>query len=163
MGASGSGVSWASSPLLLYTGVVIAILIVAGRLALLIFGRKAGKECRETTAKRLKDKDVICHDNSASYFGMESLKYKQMGGNGILVLTKEELFFRKLLPKMELSIPLKYVRGVETPSSFLGKSIFKPLLKINYQTETGEADSVAWYVKDLENFKKGIENKLKTT
>jgi len=163
MGASGSGISWTSSPLFLYTGVAITILIVVGLLALLMFLRKIRKKYREEIAERLKDKDIICHDNSAAYFGRESLKYKQMKGNGILILTKDELFFRRLLPKMELSIPLKYVQDVEMPSSFLGKSIFKSLLKIVYQTDTGEADSVAWYVKDLENFKKGIESQLKIT
>ncbi len=163
MGASGSAVSWASSPLLLYIGIAITILIVLGLIALLIFVIKVRNECHEAIAKRFKDIDIILRDNAAVYFGRESQKYKQIRGNGVLVLTKNELFFRRFAPKMELSIPLKYIQDIEAPSMFLGKSIHKPLLKIIYQTETGEPDSAAWYVNDLESFKKHIEIQLKTT
>jgi len=108
--------------------------------------------------KKFNDEEIICQDNWASFFGRKSKKFKQVRGNGVLILTRDTLIFRRLMPELEISIPLKNVRNVETPRSFLGKSIFRPLLRVDYQTEAGEMDSIAWYVRDLECFKKGIEN-----
>ena len=158
MGASGSGVSWMGHPLWLFVAVAVAILVVLALLFLLISVRRKGRECLEMVADRFRGEDVICQDNSASFFGKKSKKFKQVRGNGVLILTRRELFFRRLMPESEISIPLQNVQGVETPLSFLGKSIFRPLLKVDYRTETGEADSIAWYVKNLKCFREGIEN-----
>lgn len=156
MGSSGSGVSWTGHPWV-FIAVAMVILVAMALLFLLISVRKKGKECHEAVAKRFRREDVICQDDSASFFGRRSKKFKQVRGNGVLILTENELFFKRLMPDMEISIPLKNVQGMETPSSFLGKSIFRPLLKVDYRTETGEVDSIAWYVKNLRCFVEGIE------
>ncbi len=63
---------------------------------------------------------------------------------------------------MEISIPLNAIIKVEIPTGFLGKSIFRPLLKIHYGTESGETDSVAWYVYNPDKFKTEIVNRTGT-
>ena len=101
--------------------------------------------------------DIICHDNSADYLGIELFKGKQNRGKGILVLAHNELYFLKLLPRIELCIPIKRIKRCVTPTSFLGKSTHKPLLKVDFKDEDGALNSVAWHIKDLVTF----ENSLK--
>lgn len=160
-GASGAGVDWSSSMLIHSIGVAIAVALVIVLVLLLVRMRKIRKECRETLTKRFASGDIICHDNNANYFGLESFKGKQVRGNGVLVLARRELYFLRLLPRMELSIPLKRIKRIVTPSTFLGKSISRPLLKVDFQDEDGTFNSVAWYVTDLDTFKNSLKLQMK--
>ena len=159
--ASGPGTDWSNSIVIQYLGVAIGIALVVVLVLLFVRMRKIRKECRETLAKRYNSGDIICHDNRANYFGIESYKGKQIRGNGVLVLAQRELYFLRLLPRMELCIPLKRIKKVVTPSIFLGKSALKPLLKVDYQDEDGVLNSVAWYVKDLDTFKNSLKLQMK--
>ena len=42
---------------------------------------------------KYKDMELLIFDNSSNFFGQESLGLGQVRGNGILLLTKEELHF----------------------------------------------------------------------
>lgn len=160
-GTSGAKVDWSNSLVIQYIGIAIGITFVIVLVVLFVRMRKIRKECRETLANRYSSGDIICHDNMANYFGMESYKGKQTRGNGVLVLAQRELYFLRLLPRMELCIPLKRIKRIVTPSSFLGKSVLKPLLKVEYQDEDGALNSVAWYVKDLTTFKKSLKLQMR--
>jgi hypothetical protein len=59
------------------------------------------------------------------------------------------LIFELWLPNREFRIPLRNIVTIETPTSFLGKSRFAPLLKVVYTSDQGKADSMAWQVRDL--------------
>src|SRR5258706_16044974 len=79
---------------------------------------------------------------NASFFGQESLGGGQGRGNGTLIITGSELVFIRWLPGKEFVIPLKSIAGLETPSSFLGKTRFTPLLKVNFTNDHGQPDSM---------------------
>ena len=96
--------------------------------------------------------DVLCIDKSASWFGRQSQGMAQIRGNGVLVLTRDTLWFRRLAPELEITIPLESIREVSTPRSFLGKSIFRQLLRVDFVTSQGHSDAAAWYVRELECF-----------
>ena len=106
---------------------------------------------------RFKDKMVLKAAQSANFFGQESKGVAQMRGNGVLLLTKEEIFFEMLVPKKELHIPISNISDIETPKSFLGKSKFMPLLKVKFKNDQGESDAAAWLVRDLAGWKEAIE------
>lgn len=159
--ASGPGVDWSNSIVIQYIGVAIGLSLVIVLVVLFVRMRKIRKECRETLAKRYSPEDIICHDNTSNYLGIESYKGKQIRGNGVLVLAQHELYFLRLLPRMELIIPLKRIKRVVTPSMFLGKPVLKPLLKVDYQDKDGVLNSVAWYVKDLATFKNSLKLQIK--
>ena len=141
----------------LYFGIAIGVILMIGFVIIFVRMHKIRKEYRETLAKKYSSGDIICHDNSAHYFGMELFKGKQNRGKGILVLAQNELYFLKLLPRIELCIPIKRIKRCVTTMNFLGKSIHKPLLKIDFKDEDGALNSVAWHVRDLVTF----ENSLK--
>jgi hypothetical protein len=156
-GALGTGMVWANSGVTFYFGTAIGVILVIGFVIIFTRMHKIRKEYRETLAKKYNSGDIICHDNSAHYFGMELFKGKQNRGKGILVLAQNELYFLKLLPRIELCIPIKRIKRCVKTKNFLGKSIHKPLLKIDFKDEDGALNSVAWHVRDLVTF----ENSLK--
>ena len=151
-GTFGMGVEMSRSTVTLYIGIAIGLLFMIGAAILFWKMQKIRKESHDIFSKRYSPGDIICHDNFAEYFGLESFEGKQVRGKGVLVLTEKELYFLRLHPKMELCIPLKKIKSCVTPSSFLGKSINKPFLKIEFQDETGALNSVAWHVADLKTF-----------
>jgi hypothetical protein len=94
----------------------------------------------------------------AHFFGQQSAGVTQMRGNGTLVLADTELYFEKLVPRREYRIPYAAIQAVETPNSFLGKTNFRPLVKVVYRTENGGTDSMAWSVMDTEHLRQAIED-----
>jgi hypothetical protein len=162
-GISGAGIDWATSKAFIYIGIAIGLILLAGLVVLLIKMRTIRRECRETIAKKYTSGDILCHNNLANYYGMEVHKGKQKRGNGVLILAQNELYFLRLQPKLEITIPLKRIKRVLTPSSFLGKSAPKPLLKVDFKDENGVINSVAWLLQDLESFKNCLKPQIKKT
>ncbi len=160
-GALGKGMDWFNSTATLYLGVAIGVLLMVGFVILIFKMHRIRKESRETLAKRYSSGDILCHDNFAEYFGMESFKGKQVRGRGVLVLAQNELYFLRLHPRMELCIPLKKIKRCVTPSSFLGKSIDKSLLKVEFQDKDGALNGVAWHVGDLKTFTTALKHQRK--
>lgn len=101
---------------------------------------------------KYKDKDLLIFDNRSNFFGQESLGLGKIRGNGVLLLTKEELYFGMWKPKKEVIIPVKSIIEITNPKSHMHRSVFKPLLKIIFKNETGEVDSVAWFVRHLDQW-----------
>jgi hypothetical protein len=99
----------------------------------------------------------IRHISQANFFGQESAGLVQMRGTGTLALTDTELYFEKMLPRREYRIPLAAVEAVETPLSYLTKTQFSPLLKVVFRGDSGQLDSMAWRVADLDDWVQALE------
>jgi len=104
-----------------------------------------------------KDKNIIISLNSANFFGQQSRKSTQVRGNGVLVLTAEELYFEMWRPKKILQIPISSVLKIEITKSFLRKSVFRKLLKVVFTKQEGEEDAAAWWVTSLEKWIEELE------
>jgi hypothetical protein len=118
-------------------------------LALVVFWSL--RRARKVLEQEFADRNVIKLSPMANFFGQESLGVRQMRGNGTLVLTDDELWFRRLLPKRDYSVPLNTITGVGTKKSHLGKTRFKPLLHVEYATPAGP-DSIAWDVPNVDEW-----------
>ena len=153
MGATGEGTSWFETPALLVSGLLVLALLFISLCIFLIKLKKSISKGHERIMEEFKDKNIIYSDKFANFFGIKSAGAAQIRGNGILVLTEDELFFKRLMPDMEMRIPRKKIKNIEFPKSFLGKSVFKPLLKITYETESGTLDEAAWYTRKLGSLK----------
>ena len=101
--------------------------------------------------------DIIISLNSANFFGQQSHKSTQVRGNGVLILTAEELYFEMWRPKKVVQIPTSAILNVEITKSFLHKSVFRKLLKVVFQNENGEEDAAAWWVSSLEQWIEELE------
>ena len=98
---------------------------------------------------KFKDKLIILSSNNSNFFGQQSRKYTQVRGNGVLILTAEDLYFEMWRPKKILQIPISSVLKIEITKSFLHKSVFRKLLKVGFTNKEGEEDAAAWWVTSL--------------
>ena len=96
--------------------------------------------------------EILKVSTRANFFGLESKKSRQLRGNGILILTKNELYFSMFLSKKVIEIPISSIKSIETPRSFLKKSYLMRLLKINFIDELGQENSVAWVLENLDEW-----------
>ncbi len=101
--------------------------------------------------KKFNDKKILISDEKANFFGLESLGVRKIRGNGVLLLTKKELFFGMWKPKRDLLILVRNIIEISNPKSHMHRSAFRPLLNIVSVNEQGEFDSAAWYVRELDN------------
>ena len=97
----------------------------------------------------------------ANFFGIESLGFKQVRGNGILMLTEKDLVFGMFQPTRDFLIPLALIEKIELTESHLTKTVFQPLLKVYFTNEKGEAESVAWWIVNPSEWKNLLEQCVK--
>lgn len=88
-------------------------------------------------------------DDRANSFGIESAGVTQIRGNGCLAATDDEVLFVMWVPRREFRIPRDRITAVERATSHLGKTVARPLLRLRYTNQGGQADSIAWFVSDL--------------
>ncbi len=110
---------------------------------------------------KFEGKDILRTCVGANFFGQESLKLRQVRGNGVLVLTPKELYFEMWVPKRVYRIPLYSIIDFEETKWHLRKTKNRPLLKIIFTNHNGETDSAAWIVRDLDLWISDIKNQLK--
>ncbi|MBN1150391.1 hypothetical protein JXA84_04115 [candidate division WOR-3 bacterium] len=103
-------------------------------------------------------KKVLISDTFANFFGIQSKGLRQIRGNGKLVLDQEFLYFRMLLPKRVIRIPVNAIIKAEESLSHLKKTKAAPLLKVTFQNDEGSIDSAAWLVRDLSSWKIEIQS-----
>ena len=109
---------------------------------------------------KFKDKLIILSSSNSNFFGQQSRKYTQVRGNGVLILTAEDLYFEMWRPKKILQIPISSILKIEITKSFLHKSVFRKLLKAVFTNQEGEKDAAAWWVTSLDKWIEELE-KLK--
>ncbi len=146
-----------SSALTLYFGLAVCLLVSIGLVMVFLRMKRIRKDCRETLARRYSSEDIVCHDNLVHFLGSESPEGKKSRGKGVLLLAKNELFFFRLHPKMELCIPLKRIKRIVTPTTFMDISVPAFLLQVIFQEEDGNVTSVAWKVRDVQSFSNSLK------
>jgi len=109
---------------------------------------------------RFATKEIIMITNRSNLYGQTSKRYKQFRGNGILLLSKNDLFFELLVPRRELRIPINLITKVEKVKWFLSKSHGRPLMKVSFTNNSGFEDSVAWQIVDLDQWIKAVEQTI---
>ncbi|MGM0440915.1 MAG: hypothetical protein ACQEQC_00620 [Elusimicrobiota bacterium] len=107
--------------------------------------------------KKFKDKNIVGISSSANFFGLKSRGAGQVRGNGILILTKNKIYFEMWMPKKVIDIPISRIVQVDTVRSHLKKTKFKPLLKITFTDADGMRDSAAWLVNNTQEWLDGIK------
>ena len=88
----------------------------------------------------------------ANFFGQESIGYKQVRGNGVLLLTNEELIFEYWIPKKCLRIPISKIYELEITKWHLKKTKGVDLLKVKFINNEDMNDSAAWWLNDLDTW-----------
>jgi hypothetical protein len=111
--------------------------------------------------ERFQGNDIIISSDQANFFGQLSKGHRQIRGMGVLILLKEKLYFEMWQPKKNLEIKTSDIKSIENPQSFLSKSKFRDLLRINFINEIKENDAAAWLISDLDSWNQEIKKLIK--
>ncbi len=133
--------------------IVVASVVVLGGV---IFGLRRMKTQGEKAAhEQFPNAQRVI--SNANFYGQQSKGVMQVRGNGTLVITDAEIYFKQWVTNKELRIPLDKITGLETPKSFLGKTNLMRLLQVNFENAAGNMDAAAWLMRDVEGAKREIE------
>ena len=142
-----------STPTTHGTDLLILAILTISSLAVIVgvvwFLRSKFMARVQSTLARYPKESWLAASQRAHFFGQRSRGRKQLKGNGILILTREELHFHMLLPNREWTLPVSSIQKIENPRSFMGKSILRPLLKVTFFDEAGWSDEIAFSVPDV--------------
>ncbi len=141
--------------------VVILSLSAVNIVGFLFWLRKVFRQRREEVEKRFLHQKIMRQHHFAHFYGLESVGFFQMRGNGVLVMTADELYFLLALPRREFRIPLETITSVSNPWSHLGKSNFCKLLRVDF-SNGGKKDAIAWMVgRDVDAWTRAVEEARK--
>ncbi len=138
-----------------YAGIAALILCLIALFALL----------RNLKTRRVKDvmklyagRQIWAMEGGASFFGQQTRGRGQLRGNGVLVLGDDGIYYEMWAPRRKLHIPYHKVLTAEKIGIFLGKSCFKPLLKVVFINDQGKPDAAAWWVRDVDRYVTIVQN-----
>ena len=104
--------------------------------------------------KRFDTSEIKLRDDNANFGGIRSLGQSQCKGNGILVLTDNEIFFSQYCCGGEdgIAIPLDKINNVKSESTYLGRTqLGMKHLIIEYQVD-GKEDAIGFLLRDLKSW-----------
>lgn len=137
-----------TSLILLAAGFVLFVgLLFVGVPAITL--RVLARSLEPRIAAEFPPEQIVLKDLQAVTFGLQSKGVFQGRGNGALVLTPNELWFSRAVPRLDVRILLDTITEVTTVRSHLGKTYFRDLLRVSFRTQD-TTDAIAWYVTDLE-------------
>ena len=108
------------------------------------------KKRTKSILNKFLDTNIILVAKGANFFGQTSKRLTQVRGNGVLVLTSEQLYFEMWTSRRKIAIPRKDIKAVEIAKAHLKKTKMVPLLKVIFTNDMGQEDSAAWWVKDID-------------
>lgn len=144
--------------------VTVVVSVLAGVLALaaLLFAlRQFARALRERgrvalAARYPEADDVVRSETLALSFGLQSKGAAQMRGNGVLALTRGELWFSMYVGGFVLAVPLQSIVAVSLVRSHLGKTQGAQLLHVRFATD-GVEDAIAWRVPNPDGWVESLE------
>ena len=138
--------------------IALVVLLLIIQFAMLMWVKRRS---RSAILARYSPPEIIMQSHAANFFGQTSKGGSQIRGNGALVLTKDELWFKLALPQEEMTIPLRSITGTEIKKSHLKKSKMRELLHVEFNSPSG-TDSAAWLVKNPQEWQREIEKLRKS-
>ncbi len=118
--------------------------------------RRALRNRLDAMVEDLSHEEVVRSTVRANFFGETSRGLTQVRGNGVLVLTRRALYFKMVLAKREVTIPLESIRVVDTSRFHMGKSVGMRLLRVKYGAP-GQEVTAAWWVDDVDGWVRDLE------
>jgi len=91
--------------------------------------------------------EVRLEEPTALWVGIDSSGKQTVKGNGVLILTDTELYFRKLLPTSEIRIQRDRIQRIERPDLDAGREQGR-LLSVVHRGPDGSERREAWLVEE---------------
>lgn len=129
----------------LFAGIIVFLVVIRSAVAYV------KRRVLDEVGRKYAGRPIIRQSVGANFFGRSSRGLGQIRGNGVLVLSADELYFLMFAPRKELTIPLDSITSVTTPRSHLGKSVGMRLLRVDFHLDAGE-DAAAWALRDVDQW-----------
>jgi hypothetical protein len=110
--------------------------------------------------QRFSGKNIRLVDKNALFVAQESDGYSHFRGIGYLVLTDDELYFKRQLINKVIQVPISSIKNVRETYSLGGQNLGKLMLRIDFDDSSGKNDSMALRVKELKRWKKAIADMI---
>jgi hypothetical protein len=144
--------------MLLWLLALVALAFVISGVTMYFIGRLARRRLPEAMQRATRyGRDPLRVAPMAQYHGLASAGWRQVRGNGSLILTEETLRFDQWSPQRQVIVPLEDVLRVETPRTHAGKWSLRPMLRVTWRTWDGLEDAAAWTLNDLEGWVGQVE------
>jgi len=133
-------------------------LVVFGLLMLAFFKyvfSRVDQKLKRMVKARFSRQDMV-QASGVNLIGQRSRRHGGVKGKGVLVLTRDRLWFALAVPERELTIPIGAIHAVSLPKSFMGRSIFRQMLCVRFTGPDGE-DEIAWAVREPGRWRQAIE------
>jgi hypothetical protein len=141
--------TWLLIALPVVTGVALLLLVLRWTMGLV------ERRLKRMIHERFGREDML-QASGANLMGQRARTAGGLKGRGVLVLTRDKLWFGLAVPERELDIPVAAIRSVSLPKSFMGRSIFRELLCVRFASAQGE-DEVAWAVREPDKWRQALE------
>lgn len=113
---------------------------------------------KKRVADKIKGQEIVMPIEHVMFRARELSGYSQTRGMGFIVLTQAFLYFEFVLLDMIIEIPASKLTGAEFVYRLKGVSPVRKMLRILFNNEQGEPDSIALHVKDMERWKSAVIN-----
>ena len=132
---------------MIWVCVLLAVIVIAAGLG---YVKKKAIELEASFQERFAGKNIRFMDKHALYIAQQSDGHSHVRGAGYLVLTDEELYYKRQLGNKVVTIQLSSIVHVGQTRRLAGQSTGRSMLKVVFTTLTGREDAVAWRVKELQ-------------
>jgi hypothetical protein len=140
--------------------VVIVVVGVTLAIVFTVFYKQMNTSGVERIQERFPTEQIVLSETTANFFGLESRGSLQIRGNGVLVLTQDQLWFSRFIKREDITIPTNTIEAVRLVDSHLGKRILgRQLIYVQFEGSEGP-DSVAWLVEDPTRWQSAIASLL---
>jgi len=134
---------------MIWVYVLLTVILIAAGLG---YVKKKEIELEASFRKRFASKNVLFMDKHALFVAQQSDGYSHVRGAGHLVLTDEELYYKRQFGNKVISIPLSSIVHVGQTRRLAGQSPGRSMLKVAFTTLRGQEDAVAWRVNELQRW-----------
>jgi len=134
--------------------ISIGLIVIIGGFVIL---RRKQNNLERDYQQIIANKNIILTDKNVLFIAQESDGLSHFRGMGYLILSDDELYFKRQLGGKTIAIPIQSILRVEKVERLAGQSPGKLMLGIFFKTDSGQEDSIAFMVKKLDQWQKVIK------
>ena len=139
------------------------VLLVIGTLFFVLFRLllKRIAATKDKLRKTLSEEGAEAEILNANCFGLASLGVGQMRGNGSWAMSESRILFYFWVGGRQVEIPIAKITAVNIEKAFLGKTVGRSLLAVDFENAQGKADRCCWLLPEPEELRKKIQSMIK--
>lgn len=107
--------------------------------------------------KLFKEDEILLSSFGVQYFGVETEPGSPLKSTGVLVLTKDGIFYRAKFLNRTQQIPGDKISSITAVDTFKGKNMYQKIVAVNFVNEKGERDRAGFRIPYPERWSQAIK------